>query len=378
MKKLEEYKSGNYIKVDDYKAFTPSKINEDWVWNDSELNTLLAKANLELGILNGYASQIPNIDIYIQMHVKIEANKSSRIEGTRTTIDEDLSDILDINPEKRDDWREVQNYVEAVNYGFKRINEIPISSRLIKELHAILLKEVRGEHKNPGEYRKSQNWIGGSRPSNAVYVPPIPSIVSECLSDLEKFINNLKINTPDLIKIAIIHYQFESIHPFLDGNGRTGRIIIPLYLMSRGLINKPYFYISDYIEKNKNAYYDFLSRVRTNNDMISWIKFFLEATIETARNARVKFERVVEFTNLMNREVINLPGKPDNILKIIDVLYNEPKISRKKLYELSGLKSSTYNNIVNNLIKNRIVSETTGYSRNQIFSFQKYIEKKKN
>lgn len=373
MKKLEEYKSGNYIKVDDYKAFTPSKINEDWVWNDSELNTLLAKANLELGILNGYASQIPNIDIYIQMHVKIEANKSSRIEGTRTTIDEDLSDILDINPEKRDDWREVQNYVEAVNYGFKRINEIPISSRLIKELHAILLKEVRGEHKNPGEYRKSQNWIGGSRPSNAVYVPPIPSIVSECLSDLEKFINNLKINTPDLIKIAIIHYQFESIHPFLDGNGRTGRIIIPLYLMSRGLINKPYFYISDYIEKNKNAYYDFLSRVRTNNDMISWIKFFLEATIETARNARVKFERVVEFTNLMNREVINLPGKPDNILKIIDVLYNEPKISRKKLYELSGLKSSTYNNIVNNLIKNRIVSETTGYSRNQIIVFDKYI-----
>ncbi len=373
MKKLEEYKSGNYIKVDDYKAFTPSKINEDWVWNDSELNTLLAKANLELGILNGYASQIPNIDIYIQMHVKIEANKSSRIEGTRTTIDEDLSDILDINPEKRDDWREVQNYVEAVNYGFKRINEIPISSRLIKELHAILLKEVRGEHKNPGEYRKSQNWIGGSRPSNAVYVPPIPSIVSECLSDLEKFINNLKINTPDLIKIAIIHYQFESIHPFLDGNGRTGRIIIPLYLMSRGLINKPYFYISDYIEKNKNAYYDFLSRVRTNNDMISWIKFFLEATIETSRNARVKFERVVEFTNLMNREVINLPGKPDNILKIIDVLYNEPKISRKKLYELSGLKSSTYNNIVNNLIKNRIVSETTGYSRNQIIVFDKYI-----
>ncbi len=373
MKKLEEYKSGDYIKVDDYKAFIPSKINADWVWNDSELNTLLAKANLELGILNGYASQIPNIDIYIQMHVKIEANKSSRIEGTRTTIDEDLSDILDIDPEKRDDWREVQNYVEAVNYGFQRINEIPISNRLIKELHAILLKGVRGEHKNPGEYRRSQNWIGGSRPSNAVYVPPIPSTLYECLSDLEKFINNQKINTPDLIKIAIIHYQFESIHPFLDGNGRTGRIVIPLYLMSRGLINKPYFYISDYIEKNKNAYYDFLSRVRTNNDMISWIKFFLEATIETAINARVKFEKVIDFTNQMNREIINLPGKPDNIFKIIDVLYNEPKISRKKLWELSGLKSSTYNNIVNNLIKNKIVSETTGYSRNQIIVFDKYI-----
>ena len=231
MKKLEDYRSGNYVSVDDYKSFIPSEINEDWVWNDSELNTLLSKASLELGNLNGYASQIPNIDIYIQMHVKVEANKSSRIEGTRTTIDEDLSDVLDINPEKRDDWQEVKNYVEAVNYGFKRINEIPISNRLIKELHAILLKNVRGEHKNPGEYRKSQNWIGGSRPGNAVYVPPIPSKLMECLSDLEKFINNNKINTPDLIKIAIIHYQFESIHPFLDGNGRTGRIIIPLYMM---------------------------------------------------------------------------------------------------------------------------------------------------
>jgi len=152
------------------------------------------------------------------MHVKVEANKSSRIEGTRTTIDEDLSDILDISPEKRDDWQEVKNYVEAINYGFKRIKEIPISTRLIKELHSILLNNVRGEHKNPGEYRRSQNWIGGSKPSNAVYVPPIPTEVPNCLSDLEKFLNNNKINTPDLIKIAIIHYQFESIHPFLDGN----------------------------------------------------------------------------------------------------------------------------------------------------------------
>ena len=145
MKKLEDYRSGNYIKVDDYKSFIPSPINVDWVWNDSKLNTLLSKANLELGILDGYASQIPNIDIFIQMHVKVEANKSSRIEGTRTTIDEDLSDIVDINPEKRDDWQEVKNYVDAVNYGFKRIKEIPISSRMIKELHAILLKGVRGE-----------------------------------------------------------------------------------------------------------------------------------------------------------------------------------------------------------------------------------------
>lgn len=378
MKKLEDYRSGNYVNVDDYKSFIPSEINEDWVWNDSELNTLLSKASLELGNLNGYASQIPNIDIYIQMHVKVEANKSSRIEGTRTTIDEDLSDILDINPEKRDDWQEVKNYVEAVNYGFKRINEIPISNRLIKELHAILLKNVRGEHKNPGEYRKSQNWIGGSRPGNAVYVPPIPSKLMECLSDLEKFINNNKINTPDLIKIAIIHYQFESIHPFLDGNGRTGRIIIPLYMMERGLINKPYFYISDYIEKNKNAYYDFLSRVRTNNDMISWIKFFLECVIETAKNARIKFESVVNFTNEMNEVILKLPVKAENAKKVIDVLYQEPIINRKMIQQRTLLKDTALKSVVNALVKEGLLVETTGFNRNQIFSFQKYIDLFKN
>ena len=378
MKKLEDYRSGNYVNVDDYKSFIPSEINEDWVWNDSELNTLLSKASLELGNLNGYASQIPNIDIYIQMHVKVEANKSSRIEGTRTTIDEDLSDVLDINPEKRDDWQEVKNYVEAVNYGFKRINEIPISNRLIKELHAILLKNVRGEHKNPGEYRKSQNWIGGSRPGNAVYVPPIPSKLMECLSDLEKFINNNKINTPDLIKIAIIHYQFESIHPFLDGNGRTGRIIIPLYMMERGLINKPYFYISDYIEKNKNAYYDFLSRVRTNNDMISWIKFFLECVIETAKNARIKFESVVNFTNEMNEVILKLPVKAENAKKVIDVLYQELIINRKMIQQRTLLKDTALKSVVNALVKEGLLVETTGFNRNQIFSFQKYIDLFKN
>ncbi len=371
--KLEEFNAGEYIKVDDYKSFIPNKINYDWVWNDSELNKLLAEANLQLGTLNGFAEQIPNIDIYIKMHVKVEANKSSRIEGTRTTIDEDLLEILDVNPEKRDDWQEVQNYVEAVNYGINRIKELPVCTRLIKEIHTILMQGVRGEHKNPGEYRTSQNWIGGSRPSNAIYVPPIPNEVGNCLSDLEKFINNDEINTPDLIKIAMIHYQFESIHPFLDGNGRTGRILIPIYLLSKGLISKPCFYISDYIEKNKEAYYDFLSRVRTQNDMISWIKFFLEATIETAKTARIKFEKIVKFTNEMNSVVLNMPVRPENARMVIDCMYNEPTINRKILMEKTGLKPTALKSVVNSLLEKELIVENTGYSRNQIFTFEKYI-----
>ena len=371
--KLEEFNAGEYIKVDDYKSFIPNKINYDWVWNDSELNKLLAEANLQLGTLNGFAEQIPNIDIYIKMHVKVEANKSSRIEGTRTTIDEDLLEILDVNPEKRDDWQEVQNYVEAVNYGINRIKELPVCTRLIKEIHTILMQGVRGEHKNPGEYRTSQNWIGGSRPSNAIYVPPIPNEVGNCLSNLEKFINNDEINTPDLIKIAMIHYQFESIHPFLDGNGRTGRILIPIYLLSKGLISKPCFYISDYIEKNKEAYYDFLSRVRTQNDMISWIKFFLEATIETAKTARIKFEKIVKFTNEMNSVVLNMPVRPENARMVIDCMYNEPTINRKILMEKTGLKPTALKSVVNSLLEKELIVENTGYSRNQIFTFEKYI-----
>ena len=375
MRKLEEYKSGEYVKMNDYKAFIPSKINYNWGWDDTKLDKLLAEANRQIGELNAYSLLIPNVDLYIKMHVKIEANKSSRIEGTRTTIEEDLLDVTDINPEKRDDWQEVQNYVKAINYGVERIrNGFPVCTRLIREVHGILMDGVRGEHKTPGEFRTSQNWIGGNMPSTAVYVPPPYTEISECLSDFEKFINNDSIDTPDLIKIAILHYQFETIHPFLDGNGRIGRLLIPLYIQSKGMLDKSCLYISDYIERNKDTYYDMLTRVRTNNDMIGWIKFFLEAVIETAKIAKEKFRKVVELTIEMDKVIMELPVKPENAKKVIDVLYDEPAINRKKLCELTGIKEGTIKNIINGLLEKNIVIETTGYTRNQIFKFQKYTD----
>lgn len=372
--KLEEYKSGEYTKMNDYKAFIPSKINYNWGWDDTKLDKLLAEANRQIGELNAYSLLIPNVDLYIKMHVKIEANKSSRIEGTKTTVEEDLLDVTDINPEKRDDWEEVQNYVKATNYGVERIKKgFPVCTRLIREIHRILMQGVRGEHKTPGEFRTSQNWIGGSMPSTAVYVPPPHTEVVECLSDFEKFINNEKIDTPDLIKIAILHYQFESIHPFLDGNGRIGRLLIPLYIQSKGMLEKPCLYISDYIERNKDIYYDMLTRVRTRNDMIGWIKFFLEAVIETSKTAKEKFRNVVEFTMEMDKTIIELPIKTENAKKIIDLLYDEPVLTRNKMSEITGIKLTTINGIVNALLDKRIITETTGYSRNQIFAFEKYI-----
>ena len=373
--KLEEYKSGKYVKMNDYKAFIPSKINYNWGWDDTKLDKLLAEANRQIGELNAYSLLIPNVDLYIKMHVKIEANKSSRIEGTRTTVEEDLLDVSDINPEKRDDWEEVQNYVKATNYGVARIKEgFPVCTRLIREIHEILMQGVRGEHKTPGEFRISQNWIGGSMPSTAVYVPPPHTEIAECLSDFEKFINNEEIDTPDLVKIAILHYQFESIHPFLDGNGRIGRLLIPLYIQSKGMLEKSCLYISDYIERNKDTYYDMLTRVRTHNDMIGWIKFFLEAIIETSKTAKEKFRKVVELTVEMDKIIVNLPVKSDNAKKVINVLYNEPIINRKKLCNITKIKEGTIKNIINCLLENDIIVETTGYSRNQIFTFQKYTD----
>ena len=372
--KLEEYKSGEYVKMNDYKAFIPSKINFNWGWDDTKLDKLLAEANRQIGELNAYSLLIPNVDLYIKMHVKIEANKSSRIEGTRTTVEEDLLDVTDINPEKRDDWEEVQNYVKATNYGIERIRDgFPVCTRLIREIHEILMQGVRGEYKTPGEFRVSQNWIGGSMPSTAVYVPPPHTEVTECLSDFEKFINNEEIDTPDLIKIAILHYQFESIHPFLDGNGRIGRLLIPLYIQSKGMLEKSCLYMSDYIERNKDTYYDMLTRVRTNNDMIGWIKFFLETVIETSKTAKEKFRNVVELTMEMDKLIMELPVKPENAKKVIDLLYDEPVLTRNKMSEITGIKLTTINGIVNALLDKGIITETTGYSRNQIFAFEKYI-----
>lgn len=375
MKKLEEYKSGKYIKVNNYNSFIPSKINYNWGWDDTKLDKLLAEANRQIGELNAYSLLIPNVDLYIKMHVKIEANKSSRIEGTKTTVEEDLLDLADINPEKRDDWEEVQNYVKAINYGIEKINEgFPVCTRLIRDIHKILMTGVRGEYKTPGEFRKSQNWIGGTMPSTAIYVPPPHTEIDECLTDFEKFINNKKIDTPDLIKIAILHYQFESIHPFLDGNGRIGRLLIPLYIQKKGMLEKPCLYISDYIERNKDTYYDLLTKVRTNNDIIGWIKFFLEAVIETSKTAKEKFRKVVELTIEMDKIIMELPVKPENAKKVIDVLYDEPIINRKKLCSITGIKEGTIKNVINSFLEKGIILEATGYSRNQIFAFKKYTD----
>ena len=243
---IKDFKAGSYKQGYEYYYFLPEKINHTFVWTDKNINELLEKASLKLGELNSYSRFIPDTDIFIIMHIFKEAVVSSCIEGTQTNIKEALIQENEIEPEKRNDWKEVNNYVDAMNTAIKELKTLPLSNRLIKNTHKILLSRGRGKHKNPGEFRTSQNWIGGTSIKDAVFIPPAHDKLSELFSDLELFLHNTKIKVPHLIKIAIAHYQFETIHPFLDGNGRIGRLLITLYLVSNHILDKPLLYLSDF------------------------------------------------------------------------------------------------------------------------------------
>lgn len=373
---LEEYISGDYELQAGYKAFIPSKINTQWAWKHPKLNTLLEKATMELGALNSYSEFIPNIDIYIQMHIHVEANKSSKIEGTKTSIEEDLLPIQDLDAEKQKDAQEVQNYLIALQHGVEQIQsgKLPMSSRLIQEIHQKLMQGVRGEHKTPGEYRTSQNWIGGSKPSSATYVPPPHIHIPELITDLERFIHNEQVDIPQLVRIAMVHYQFESIHPFLDGNGRTGRILIPLLLLNSEMLHKPCFYISAYFETHRTEYYDALNRVRLHNDMLGWITFFLEASIATAQSAKEKFRKALLFVQNTNLIVGEVSGTATNIQSILTAFYKKPVQTPSELACSLSISAQTVNRILDSLTKKKIVQEGTGNIRNRIYIMKEYLD----
>jgi len=372
---IENFISGSYSNQKGFKSFTPININTAWNWMNPEINVLMEQASRELGGLNSFSGLLPNIDVYIQMHIRTEANKSSKIEGTKTSIEEDLMNVEDIAPDKRDDHEEVRNYIDAMNYGINRIltDDFPLTTRLMRDIHKVLMRGVRGEHKTPGEFRTSQNWIGGTMPSNAIFVPPCVNDMNELLSDLEKFIHNDEDKVPQLIKIALIHYQFETIHPFQDGNGRVGRLIIPLYLLDKKILGKPCFYISDFFEKNRTAYYDALQNVRTKNDLTGWIIFFLRAVIHTAKSAKYKFENVVKLVDDYEEHILTFSGKPDNNRNILKLFFNEPILSSKQLQDRISLSKTTINKVIRRMVEEKMLYEATGYNRNRVFILMEYL-----
>lgn len=371
---FKNFKAGNFIKRYEYRSFTPAKINQEWTWSDAQINVMLEKATRKLGQLDAFSLSVPDIDLFIKMHILKEANSSSRIEGTRTEIDEALMNKEDIEPEKRDDWQEVQNYVDSINYAIKRLNDLPLSSRLLKETHKVLLSSARGEHKLPGEFRKSQNWIGGSSPSDAMFVPPTHEELLDLMSDFDNFLHNEEIHVPHLIKVALAHYQFETIHPFLDGNGRIGRLLITLYLVNFKQLNKPSLYLSDFFEKNRPAYYDALSVVRTSNNIIHWIKFFLNAVTSTAEKGILTFQSILELKDKVDSKILTLNKKAPNAKKLIVSLYSKPIVNAMDVSKVLDITSKSAYNIIKDFEDLKILEETTGYQRNRVFVFTDYIK----
>lgn len=370
---MDNFISGKYISQGSYSSFQPELINRVWQINDMSLIALLSKADRCVGRLDMFSQYVPNINMFISMHILKEATKSSNIEGTQTTIADALQDLEDIPLDKRNDWAEVQNYILAMTEAVKKLDSLPISARFIREVHKTLMQGVRGEHKQPGEFRRSQNWIGGNSPSDAVYVPPIYQEVPELIGDIEKFIHEPVCDIPDLIKIAIIHYQFETIHPFNDGNGRTGRLLITLYLVSKGILKQPILYLSDYLEKHRRSYYDALMNAREKNDIVGWVKFFLNGIITTAENGTETLNRLMALQKEYEGIAQQMGSRSANAMKLIDLLYKNPYIDIKKAADDLNITFPTANTLILDLVNRDVLREITGAKRGKVYVLHKYM-----
>jgi len=371
---ISDYKSGGYESQFEYESFMPTLVHHKWIISDPQVQQLLSRADRAIGELNAFSQLIPDIDFFIQMYVAKEATQSSRIEGTQTNIEDAFKDVDDLSPEVRDDWGEVQNYIAAINYAIESLERLPLSNRLLRETHAILMQGVRGESKQPGDFRNSQNWIGVSL-KNAVFIPPHHEHVPDLMSDLEKFLHDDTAYVPALIKIAIAHYQFETIHPFLDGNGRLGRLMISLYLASEKLLSKPALYLSDYFERNKTAYIDHLMAVREGNHMREWLVFFLHGVEETAHSSAGVFKQIITIKEKIEREILPRfsSRRQDNALKLVQYLYSRPVVDVKAITRLLDTTANTATALITDLVKFGVLREMTGQRRNRLFVFQQYL-----
>ncbi|MGB7295699.1 MAG: Fic family protein [Candidatus Aminicenantales bacterium] len=343
---------------------------------DFSLRDAIDQALLSLGRLDSVATLLPDIDLFLYMYIRKEAVLSSQIEGTQTS----LSDLLLFELKEApgvplDDVVEVSNYVSAMNHGLKRLREgFPLSNRLIREVHGVLLAKGRGSDKNPGEFRRDQNWIGGTRPGNAIYVPSPPGRVAECMSALEKFLHDIPERIPILIKAALSHVQFETIHPFSDGNGRIGRLLITLLLCHEGVLRHPLLYLSLYFKQNRSQYFDLLMKVRQEGDWETWLRFFVDGVREMAEGAVTTARRLNEVAEEDRKKIGDLGRKASSALRIHEVLQGRPIANIPFLSDKTKISPPTVTSVLDSLQKIGIVKEVTGRKRNRLYAYEKCLD----
>ena len=340
----------------------PIKITEDMI-------ALLVTANSQLAVLESMATRIPNVSLFVSMYVRKEALLSSQIEGTQATLEDILDPMIEANTNRN--VIDVVNYIKATEFAIKRLEEIPLCNRLLKETHAILMKGVRGQEKNPGEFRYSQNWIGGqgSTLRSAKYIPPSPDDMTEAMSELEKYINGDD-NLDTLIRAALIHYQFETIHPFLDGNGRVGRLLITLFLMEKKVLTTPALYISYFLKKNRVEYYDRMTEVRSKGNYEQWVKFFLQALMESAEDATLTIDKLTTLHDKNIATITKMGRAAKNTAMVFDYLEKNPIIEIGKTAEALGITFNTVSSAVQRLTDAGILKQTTHANRNRTFAYE--------
>ena len=359
-----------------FRAFIPKSLPPLDLELDEALLPLLSEADIALGRLDGAVSLIPDPDMFVMQYVRREAVLSSQIEGTHASLMDVLEYEADVeHAHARMDVAEIVNYISAMNHGLARLPTLPLSRRLLCEVHAVLMKDVRGgePHKTPGEFRKSQNWIGGGSPASARYVPPPPEVIDDAFGNLEAFLHNPE-PMPALIKAGIAHAQFEIIHPFLDGNGRVGRLLITFWLVERGILRKPLLYTSLYLKQHRDSYVERLQAITDDGDWEGWLRFFLDGVAQVAKEATETGTKIVELRERDRARLASALGRrAGNALAVLDMLLRKPVISSQSIERALGVSQPTASALVRNLVDARLLVEMTGKQRNRRFAYAEYL-----
>ncbi len=372
-------RAGQYIRhISGYLAFHPNPLPPNPPLHiDEEMLALNSQADLALGRLDGSIQTLPDPDLFVFMYIRMEAVFSSQIEGTQSSLDDVLeAEAQILNPRRPRDVQEVINYVNALRYGLDRLKELPVSVRLIREIHERLLEGTRGKEKNPGELRTTQNWIGpmGATLNEASFIPPPPEEVSKTLGKLESFLHE-KDPMPDLVKLGLAHAQFETIHPFVDGNGRMGRLLITFLLCERNILQKPVLYLSHYFKRYRTQYYETLQDIRDHGDWEKWIKFFLTAVEAVSREATQTARNIVNLRERHRQLITDRFGRTAaNGLKVLERLFSQPIISVNELASETNVSYTAANKLMGRFLSHGILTETTGHSRNRLFRYRSYID----